>query len=53
MHNALFLANLREYRHDTSLEIRWLCYISVAESIFNHFYALRPEIYRIWWNNAK
>jgi len=21
--------------------------------IFNHFYAVRPEIYQIGWNNAK
>jgi len=26
-----------------------LAYISAAESIFNHFYAIRPESYRIWW----
>jgi len=32
-----------------------LAYISAAESypyIFNHFYAIRPESYRIRWNYA-
>ena len=47
--NALVLGNLCEYRH----KYFWLHFCRRKyRCIFNHFYVMRFESYRIRWNNA-
>jgi len=53
--NALVLGNLREY-HNTWYIARFFGLHFCRRKyrcIFNHFYAMGPESYRIWWNNAR
>ena len=55
--NTLVLGNLREYRQKwytakTTFSGLHFCGRK-CRCIFNHFYVMRPESYRIRWNNTK
>jgi len=54
--NALVLGNLREYRrkwYSAKSHILLATFLpQKVWCIFNHFYVMNPESYRIWWNNA-
>jgi len=50
--NVLVLGNLREHGVKNYILFATFCRRK-CRCIFNHFYVMRPESYRIRWNNAK